>query len=173
MNTQLAKSTTAHIAMSDPDEEALKKSLGQRQVSPELRKFLLNLLKTKKWTRKITLPSAHENVAVALVFASSLKESGLEIVTELHVFHNSRTIVEEWTLLGETEKTSTIPKEAFTSMSIRKVTVMGDTVDVELTAPPLAGSQARIIEKSFDFAAEEHGPRSVPHPLIRGASAGS
>ncbi len=172
MSTQLDKSTTAHIAISEPDEELLKKSLGDRHVSPELKKFLLNLLKTKKWTRRITLPSTHDNVAVALVFAGSLKESGLEIVTELHVFFDNQVMIEEWTLVGETEKTSTIPKEAFTSMSIRKVLVLGNTVQVELTAPSAEG-ETRIIEKSFDFAVQGPRSRSVPHPLLRGSSAGS
>ena len=68
-------------------------------------------------------PSTHDNVAVALAFASSLKETGLEIVTELHVFFNNKIIVEEWQVVGESDKTSAIPKEAFTSMSIRKVSV--------------------------------------------------
>lgn len=172
MNTQLEKSTTAHIVISEPDEELLAKSLRGRELSPELRKFLLNLVKTKKWTRKITLPSAHENVAVALVFASSLKESGLEIVTELHVFFNNKIIIEEWKVVGESEKTSAIPKEAFTSMSIRKVLVDNDSVHVELIAP-MAGGDARIIQKSFDFAAEPARSRSVPHPLLKGTSAGS
>lgn len=172
MNAQLEKSTTANIVLSEPDAELLGRSLQGRELSPELRKFLLNLLKTKKWTRKITLPSTHENLAVALVFASSLKEGGLEIVTELHVFFNNRTIVEEWQVVGESDKTSAIPKEAFTSMSIRKVLVEEDSVYVELTVP-IASGQIKIIEKRFDFAAGGPRSRSVPHPLIEGSSAGS
>ncbi len=155
LNAQLAKSTTANIVISEPDEEQLRSSLQGREVSPELRKFLLNLLKTKKWTRKITLPSTHENVAVVLVFASSLKETGLEIVTELHVFFNKKIIVEEWQVVGENEKTSAIPKEAFTSMCIQKVVVEGDSrVHVGLQVPhsPCFGRQrVKIIEKTLRF----------------------
>ncbi len=172
MNAQLEKSTTANITLSEPDEELLNRSLRGRQLSPELKKFLLNLLKTKKWTRKITLPSTHDDVAVALVFSSTLKESGLEIVTELHVFFNNRIIVEEWQVVGETEKTSAIPKEAFTSMSIRKVLVEEDSVEVDLIVP-LSGGQSHAIRKIFDFAADEPRSRSVPHPLLPGSSAGS
>src|SRR5208282_5224922 len=111
-----------------------------RELSPELTKFLQNLVRTKKWTRKITLPSTHDDVAVALVFTSSLKESGLEIVTELHVFFNNKIIIEEWQVVGESEKTSAIPKEAFTSMSIQKVLVEDAAVHVELIVP-LAGGK--------------------------------
>ncbi|HWB61785.1 MAG TPA: hypothetical protein VG733_20045 [Chthoniobacteraceae bacterium] len=153
MNAPAAKSTTTHIAISEPDEELLHASLIGRDVSPEMRKFLQNLVRTKKWTRKITLPSAHEDVAVALVFASSLKESGLEIVTELHVFFKNRILIEEWKVVGENDKTSDIPKEAFSSMSIRKVYVNHDIVHVELTVP-LPGREPRLIEKCFDFGEE-------------------
>lgn len=172
MNSQLEKSTTAHIVISEPDEEQLRRSLQGRELSPELSKFLLNLMKTKKWTRKITLPSTHENVAVALVFASTLKEGGLEIVTELHVFFNNRTIVEEWKVLGESDETSAIPKEAFTSMSIRKVVVEDDSVHVELTIPS-SGGQMKVIDKRFDFGTGEPRLRTVAHPLMKGSSAGS
>lgn len=172
INAPTSKSVTAHIVISEPDEELLRKSLQGRQLSPELTRFLKNLMRTKKWTRKITLPSAHDDLAVALVFASSLKETGLEIVTELHVFYNNRIIVEEWQVVGESQQTSAIPKEAFTSMSIQKVLLIEDTVHVELNVP-LPGGRGTTITKSFDFAAEEPHVRSVMHPLMDGSSAGS
>ena len=165
MNAPTAKSVTARIVISEPDEEALERNLQGRELTPELRNFLLNLVKTKKWTRKITLPSSHENVAVALVFTSSLKETGLEIVTELHVFFDNKIIIEEWQVVGESEKTSAIPKEAFTSMSIQRVLVEGAFVHVELFAP-LPDGKGKIVAKSFDFDAEEPRFRSVPHPLL-------
>jgi hypothetical protein len=168
MNAPTAKSITANIVVSEPDEDFLSKSLQGRVLSPELRKFLQNLVRTKKWTRKITLPSTHENVAVALAFTSSLKETGLEIVTELHVFFNGRIIIEEWEVVGEADKTSSIPKEAFTSMDIQKVYVEGDFVHVELTVP-LSNGQSKMIEKTFDFATEEPHERSVAHPLVEGS----
>lgn len=166
MNTPVQKMNTAKIVMSEPDEDLMKTMLQGRQVTPGLAKFLRNLVKTKKWTRKITLPSDYENAAVALVFSSSLKESGLEIVTELHVFFDDKVIVEEWQVLGEKEKASNVPKEAFTSMGIRKVYVDRGEVRVELNAP-LPGGDERIIEKTFDFNAGASHSRSTPHPLLQ------
>ena len=171
MNAPTSKSITANIALSEPDEDFLTKSLQGRVLSPELRKFLQNLVRTKKWTRKITLPSTHENVAVALVFASCLKESGLEIVTELHVFFNGRIIIEEWQVVGEAvTKPRQSRREAFTSMDIQKVLVENDSVYVDLIVP-LPDGQSKTIEKAFDFASDEPRVRSVAHPLMEGSSA--
>ena len=115
--------------MSEPDEEQLKRSLQGRELSPELATFLKNLIRTKKWTRKITLPSSHDDLAVALVSTSTLKEGGLEIVSELHVFFDGDIIVEEWQMVGEREKTSALPKEMFGSISIHKVVLEGNKVN--------------------------------------------
>lgn len=160
-----SKSVTRHIAISEPDETLLRASLEGRNVSPELGKFLANLLRTKKWTRKITLPSTHEDVAVALVYTSSLKEGGLEILSELHVFFAGKTIVEEWQVVGESEKTSNLPKEMFTSINIQKVMVDQGEVIVELSVP-LDGGTAKVLAKRFDFSVDRPGIRAVPHPLL-------
>jgi len=134
-------------------------------MSPALSKFLLNLMRTKKWTRKITLPSTHDDVAVALVFTSTLKETGLEILSELHVFFSGEIIIEEWQVVGESEKTSTLPKELFSSVSIGKVHVEGEKVHVALTIPMSDGISKNIV-KIFDFGLDEPRMRAVPHPLL-------
>jgi len=50
-----------------------------RELSPGLIEFLKNLLKRKKWARKINIPSGHSDAAAVLVFATDLKEGGWEI----------------------------------------------------------------------------------------------
>jgi len=160
-----AKTVTQHIAVSEPDEELLKKSVQGRELSPELATFLKNLIRTKKWTRKVTLPSCHDDLAVALVSTSTLKEGGLEILSELHVFFSGATIIEEWQVVGEREKTSALPKELFTSVDIYKVQVVDGKVQVELTLPLEDGTEKTIV-KTFDFADGGPKTRSVPHPLF-------
>lgn len=162
--TPKAKVVTQQIAISEPDEDLLKKSLKQRNLSPELKVFLENLIRTKKWAREITLPSCHEDLAVAFVSTSTLKEWGLEIVSELHVFFAGDIIVEEWQIVGEREKTSALPKEIFSSITIHKVSVDGDTVNVELQVPMSGG--IKTILKTFDFAMDGPRSRTVLHPLF-------
>jgi hypothetical protein len=160
-----AKYITKHILVSEPDEEILKQSLAGRSLSPKLVQFLRNLMRTKKWTRKITLPSSHDDVAVALVFTSALRETGLEISSELHVFLSGETIIEEWRIVGEHEETSTLPTEMFTSISIEKVYVEGGMVTVELKVP-MSGGEDKTVIKTFDFNSDKPTDRTVPHPAL-------
>jgi len=159
-----AKVVTQQIAISEPDEDLLKKSLQGRELSPGLTTFLENLIRTKKWAREITLPSSHDDLAVALVSTSTLKEGGLEILSELHVFFAGDIIIEEWQVVGEREQISALPKEIFSSISIHKVIVDGDKVIVELQVPMSEGTKA--ILKTFDFAIDGPRSRSVLHPLF-------
>jgi hypothetical protein len=161
----MLKSTTHRIAITEPDEQHLMQALGGRKLSPDLVEFLKRLLKTKKWTRKINIPSGYEDVAAVLVFTSILKEEGLQIQSELHIYFHGTTIVESWEVLGEMEEALHLPKEAFQAIDIEKVRVRGDEVTVIFTVPTSDGDSHPIV-KSFDFSAEESQRKVVPHPLV-------
>ena len=85
-----------------------------------------------------------------LVFSTTLKEGGLEIFSELHVFFEGRIMVEKWQVVGETERTSLLPKEVFEVIDIRKVSVQGAEVSVEFSVP-MIGGQSTIATKTSIF----------------------
>ena len=160
-----AKTVTQHIAVSEPDEELLKKSVQGRELSPELATFLKNLIRTKKWTRKVTLPSCHDDLAVALVSTSTLKEGGLEILSELHVFFSGATIIEEWQVVGERERIALLPKEIFRAIDISKVRVAGAQVSVEFSVPAVGAQSSETLVKTFDFSGDKPRMAIAPDPL--------
>lgn len=161
----MPKSTTARIVLFEPDDEQLTKALADRNLSAGLVAFLRNLLKTKKWTRKINVPSEHDDVAAVLVFTSALREAGFEIFSELHVFYAGKVMIEKWQVVGEAEQIAFLPKEVFHAIDVDKVRVEDGQVTVEVSAPIIGGHSGPLI-KSFDFTAEEPGVRFVPHPLL-------
>jgi len=162
--SQLSKSSTRQILVSEPDEDMLKKQLEGRDLSPKLASFLTSLIKRKKWPRKINIPSAYDNLAAVLVFTSELKEAGLEIFSELHVFFADAVIVEKWRVMGEKERTSSMPKEAFSSIEIEKVRIENGLVNVTLKVPVAGGD--KTVVRTFDFTANEPTVRFVPNPLF-------
>lgn len=161
----MSKSTTSRISIFEPDAAQLKNALVDRELSPGLSAFLQNLLKRKKWARKINIPSGHSDVAAVLVFTTALKEGGLEIFSELHVFFSGKIMVEKWQVVGETERTSLLPKEVFRAIDISKVRIEGASVSVEFNVPMLGG-QSSTLTKIFDFSVEAPEVRVVPHPLL-------
>jgi hypothetical protein len=161
----MPKSTTKRIVLFEPDQEQLKHALEDRELSPDLIAFLENLLKTKKWTRKINIPSGQDDLAAVLVFTTALREAGLEILSELHVYYAGRVMVEKWQVVGEEEQISLLPKEAFHAIDIDKVRVQDGQVTIEVSAPIIGGHSGTLI-KTFDFAVEGSGIRFVSHPLL-------
>jgi hypothetical protein len=159
------KSTTRRIVVFEPDAEELRQALVGRSLNPELVEFLRNLLKTKKWTRKINIPSGHNNVAAVLVFTTALKEGGLEIFSELHVFLAGQIMIEKWQVVGEGEHISQLPQEAFLAIDIEKVRVDDKVVTVEFNVP-MRGGHSTTLVKTFDFSADGPEIRFVPHPLL-------
>jgi hypothetical protein len=160
----MSKSTTKRIVIFEPDEEHLHEALAGRDLSPALSDFFNTLFKTRKWTRKINIPSGHDDVAAVLVFTTALKEEGLEILSELHVFCAGKIIVEKWQVVGGAERISLLPKEAFHAINIEKVRVHGAQVNVEFSVPTISGHSGTVI-KTFDFSVEAPKVRLVPHPL--------
>jgi len=150
----MSNSTTSRIVIFDPDEEGLRKALVGRKLSPELTKFLNDLLKRKKWARKIHIPSARDDLAVVLVFATTLKPGGLEILSELHVYFAGQVIVEQWEIAGENDHIHLLPKEAFRALDIAKVHVDGSLVHVEFSIPLPDGHSERRV-KTFDFSTNQ------------------
>jgi len=148
------KSMTRKVVISHPDEELLEMKLEGRKLAPELSKFLKNLVRTKKWTKNITIPSTHDNVAVALLFTSTLKESGLEILTEIHVYYCGRIFVEVWEMLPETTRANSLPPRAFSSLEVGKIRVIGSVVHVEVKVA-LDNRTDRRILKIYDFSTDE------------------
>ncbi|MEZ0256651.1 MAG: hypothetical protein ACAI37_15305, partial [Chthoniobacter sp.] len=110
-----------------------------RDVSPGMAEFLKNLLRRKKWVRKINIPSGYNDVAAVLLFATTLKEEGLEILSELHIYCGGKVLIEKWEVAGETEHIRSLPKETFRAIDITKVRVDGPAVKVEFTVPTPAG----------------------------------
>jgi len=161
----MPKPLTTRIVIFEPDVDQLKIALAGRQVSPGLAEFLKNLLKRKKWARKINIPSDHDDAAAVLVFTTQLKEGGLEIFSELHVFCAGQIMVEKWQVVGEGQQISLLPKEVFRAIDISKVRVDGPVVSVEFSVP-IVGGQSRTLIKTFDFSVEDPEVRTVPHPLL-------
>ncbi|MGB8167224.1 MAG: hypothetical protein WCF18_07005, partial [Chthoniobacteraceae bacterium] len=135
----MQKSTTKRIVLFEPDQRQLKSALEDRELSPGLTAFLTNLLKAKKWTRKINIPSGHDNVAAVLVFTTALRTAGFEILSELHVYYAGKVIVEKWQVVGEEEQIALLPKEAFHAIDIDKVRVQDGQVTIEVSAPIIGG----------------------------------
>jgi hypothetical protein len=162
------KSTTHRLVIVEPDEGHLMAALGGRKLTPGLVEFLKNLLRTKKWTRKINIPSGYDDVAAVLVFTTALKEEGLEIQSELHVYLRGKSIVESWEVVGETERTLHLPKEAFKAIDIEKVRVEGECVTIDFTVPTGDGESSEVLSKTFDFGSDEPARKLVPHPLREG-----
>jgi hypothetical protein len=161
----MSKSTTARITIFEPDEAQLDQSLVDRELSPELLNFLRSLLHRRKWARKINIPSGQTDVAAVLVFSTTLKEDGLEIFSELHVYSHGRIMIEKWQVVGGSERTALLPKEAFRAIDIKKVWVDGAQVHIEFDVP-MANGQTRPLTKSFDFSIENPEVRVVAHPLF-------
>jgi hypothetical protein len=159
------KKSTTKIVIFEPDEEALRNALLDREVSVELDAFLKNLLKRKKWARKINLPSGRNDVAVVLVFTTALKEAGLEIFSELHVFFAGKIIVEKWQVVGERERIALLPKEIFRAIDISKVRVAGAQVSVEFSVPAVGAQSSETLVKTFDFSGDKSRVEIAPAPL--------
>lgn len=163
MKAPAPKSTTKRIVISEPDEEQLQQHLDGRAVSPGLGRFLRNMINGRKWARKINIPSAHDNLAAVLVFTSELKERGLEISSELHVFFEDRTFVEKWQVLGESEQTSSVSTNMFRSVEIDKVRLENGRVSVALQL--VGDGVEKTATRIFDFNVENPGVRMVSNPF--------
>ena len=144
------KEMTRKVVISDPNEELLNSKLEGRTLSPELSRFLKSLVQTRKWTKNITIPSTHDNVAIALLFTSSLKAHGLEILSEIHVFYCGKTCIEVWEMLQENEHPTSLPPGIFNSVDVGKVRVHGSLVHVEMRVLLADGNKKRVL-KIYDF----------------------
>ncbi|HEY2343688.1 MAG TPA: hypothetical protein VGH90_11680 [Chthoniobacteraceae bacterium] len=131
-----------------------------------MRDFLKDLLRRKKWVRKINIPSGCDDVGAVLLFTTVLKEGGLEISSELHVYCAGKMMMERWEVAGEREPIRSMSKESLQAIDIKKVRVEGNLISVEFTAPSPSG-QNRYFVTTFDFACEGPVARTVPHPLLR------
>ncbi len=114
--------------------------------------------------RIINIPSGYEDLAAALIFTTDLKEGGLEISGELHVFCEDREIIEHWEVLGEHEETSSLPQNMLRSVEIRKVSIRGNQVSVAL-GMQLASGGAQVAVRLFDFVEGSPGARVAPYPF--------
>lgn len=160
------KRDSRRITIFEPDQADVEKAITGRDLSPGLAEFLENLLRRKKWIRKIHIPSGHDDVAAVLLFTTTLKEGGLEISSELHIYFAGKRMIEKWEVAGEWEQIRSLPKESFQAIDITKVRVIGDVVSVEFTAPSARG-QSGLYVTTFDFLGDESDMRTVPHPLLR------
>ncbi len=162
----MTKTATSKIVIFEPDEELIKKALVGRELSPALLEFLKNLLKRKKWARRINIPADRDDVAAVLVFAATLKEAGLEILSELHVYCAGKIVVEKWEVVGASEKIALLPKEVFRAIDISKVRIDGTQVSVEFSVPRIGRESGETLVKIFDFSGDKPSVQIVPHPLL-------
>jgi len=163
------KEMTRKVVISDPNEDLLKSKLEGRTLSPGLSQFLKSLVKTRKWTKNITIPSTHDNVAIALLFTSSLKEAGLEILSEIHVFYDGKTYIEVWEMLQENEPPTSLPPGIFNSVDVGKVRVHGSFIHVEMRVLLANGNKKRVL-KEYDFSSDP--PTVQTRLLLEGESLG-
>ncbi|HEX4083299.1 MAG TPA: hypothetical protein VHY22_00200 [Chthoniobacteraceae bacterium] len=140
--------------------------MAERDVSSGLAVFLKNILQRRKWVRKINIPRDHDDAAAALVCTTTLKEGGLEILSELYVYCAGKTIVEKWEVAGEREQIRLLPKESFQAIDITEVRMNGLEMTVEFTTPAASGHN-RTHRSIFDFAPESPRERTVLHPLLQ------
>jgi len=161
-----AKSESRRIAIFEPNQADLDEAVIGREVSGGLAGFLANLLRRKKWVRKINIPSGYDDVAAVLLFTTTLKEGGLEILSELHIYFAGRSMIEKWEVAGEWEQISSLPKEALQAIDITRVQVDGKVVSVEFTVPSSTGRSGSHVTK-FDFLEDGSEVRTVLHPLLQ------
>ncbi len=76
-----------------------------------------------------------------------------------------KVMVEKWQVVGESERTSLLPKEVFRAIDINKVGVEGVEVTIEFSVPMIGGNSTSVT-KTFDFSIEDREVRIVPHPLL-------
>jgi hypothetical protein len=157
---------TRRIVVFEPDQELLDDAVLGRDLTEGLRVFLKELLRRKKWVRKINIPAGADDVAAVLLFTTTLKEGGLEILSELHIYGGGRKMVEKWEVAGEWEEISSMPKESLQAIDISKVRVEGERVSVDFTVPLPSGESASYVT-TFDFAGDGPDVRTVLHPLLQ------
>ena len=165
-NPESNRHDSRRIAIFEPNLVDLDAALTGREVSRGTAEFLKNLLQRKKWVRKINIPSGCDDVAAVLLFATTLKVGGLEILSELHIYCGGKVLIEKWEVAGETEHIRSLPKESFQAIDITKVRVEGPVVKVEFTVPTPAGKSG-LHETIFDFGSEGPDVRTVPHPMLQ------
>lgn len=166
LEPESAKAESRRIAIFEPNQADLDLAVIGRDISSGLARFLESVLRRKKWVRKINIPSGCDDVAAVLLCTTTLKEGGLEILSELHIYCAGKTMIEKWEVAGEWEQIRSLPKETFQAIDITKVRVDGEVVSVEFTVPLPAG-QSRLHVSTFDFLAEGSEVRTVLHPLLR------
>lgn len=161
-----AKSDSCRIAIFEPNQADLDEAVIGREVSGGLAGFLANLLRRKKWVRKINIPSGYDDVAAVLLFTSTLKEGGLEILSELHIYYAGKSRIEKWEVAGEWEQIGSLPKEALQAIDITRVQVEDKVVSVEFTVPSSRGQSGSHVT-TFDFLEDGPEVRTVLHPLLQ------
>lgn len=160
------KSDSRKIDIVEPSQECLDKAIIGRDVSAGLAQFLKNLLRRQKWVRKINIPSGQDDVAAVLVWTTTLKSGGFEMLSELHIYFAGRIMVEKWEVAGEMERIRSLPQESFQAIDITKVRVEGEVVTLEFTVPRPGGESSAYVT-TFDFTGGEPDVRTVVHPLFR------
>ncbi|MEI9898025.1 MAG: hypothetical protein WDN28_30255 [Chthoniobacter sp.] len=163
----MPKSSTQRIVIFEPDEAQLKSALADRQISSGLAEFLKNLLKRKRWARKINIPSDHEDVAAVLVFTTTLKDGGVgDFQRTARLFrgphHGGKMAGGRRSRSGS----RCCRRKPFARSISPRFRVEGAQVDVEFSVP-IVGGQSRTLVKTFDFSVEDSEVRIVPHPLLQ------
>ena len=151
---------TARIVLEDPEKEDLKGHFANRNICPKLLDYLRKLVATHKGgTRKINIPSNHDNVGVVLLGSSSLEETHLQMHDELHVVYDGRVVVIKWEVMGK--EGFSVPIKEFSSLEIEKVRVEGKQVTVNLVS--LKNNFDIVVD--FELYKDESTILNIEHPL--------
>ncbi len=151
---------TARIVVEDPELKDLENHLAGRKICPLLLDYFRKVVAIHKGgTRKINIPSTHNDVGVALLISSSLEETYLQIHDELHVYLGGKVVVIKWKVRGE--EGFCVPEKDLRQLEIKKVSVEEEKVDVTLTS--LKADFSILVD--FKLYSEKSTTLDIEHPL--------
>ncbi len=160
------KNGTRKLTLRNPifiheDEKILRDSLGGRELSAELVRYLFQIVRDSGIEKKINIPKKHNNAAVALVRSSFFGKEGLSIFDHLHIFYDGKVFIEKWKL----PKNGHVRNRPHfhTLLDIHKVHICKYSVVVELKIPQ--ERRTGLIIREYDFLTLSTWTRETQHPL--------
>ncbi len=154
------KNMTARIVVENPELKDLENHLAGRKICPLLLEYFRKVVAIHKGgTRKINIPSTHDNVGVALLGSSSLEETFLQMHDELHVFFAGKVVIVKWEVRNEDG--FCVPTADLSTLEIKKVQVEGEKVTINLTSSKVDFSM--LVD--FELYSNETTTLNIDHPL--------
>lgn len=155
----------------EPEDERLRAFLGDRKVTPAMRRFLTCLLETNSGASSINIPSSHDDLAAAIVLPEPGGQRDETQTAEVHVFFEGRTAIEEWTATAQADPDAAPREKILSGLDIEKVRLIGEMTVHVIIRNTVENNQASV--GVFDFRGAE--PRvhfsalPVQEPVAKGA----